>query len=154
RYVWRNSRGEQLLLMLVIAASLPFYWISLEVPKQIVNDAIQGRAFRDGHTTAKFFELTVSLPDFLGGASYTVFGGIPLTQMPFLFALSLWFLFLVLINGAFKYFINVRKGILGERMLRRLRFDLFALLLRFPPEDVAMVKPAEVASMIQDEVDP
>jgi putative ABC transport system ATP-binding protein len=154
RYVWRHSRAEQLFLLAVILASLPFYWISLEVPKQIVNDAIQGRAFRDGKTVAKLFEWTVNLPDFLGGAHVTIFPGLALEQMPYLLALSLWFLLLVLINGAFKYFINVRKGILGERMLRRMRFDLFALLMRFRPEDVATVKPAEAASMIKDEVEP
>ncbi len=38
---------------------------------------------------------------------------------------------LVLINGAFKYVINLRKGILGERMLRRMRYDLFSQLMRF-----------------------
>ena len=34
------------------------------------------------------------------------------------------FLFLVIINGWFKYYINTFKGRLGERMLRRIRFDL------------------------------
>ena len=137
RYIWRHSRAEQLFLLAVILASLPFYWVSLEVPKQIVNDAIQGRAFRDGKTVAKLFEWSVSLPDFLGGGHVTVFPGLSLEQMPYLLVLSLWFLLLVLVNGAFKYIINIRKGILGERMLRRMRFDLFALLMRFRPEDVA-----------------
>ena len=59
RYIWRHSRAEQLFLLAVILASLPFYWVSLEVPKQIVNDAIQGRAFQDGKTVAKLFEWTV-----------------------------------------------------------------------------------------------
>jgi len=154
RYIWKNSRGEQIFLLLVILVSLPFYWISLEVPKQIVNDAIQGRAFRDGHATATLLEWTVSLPSYLGGAKLTIFKGLELGQMAFLMGLSLWFLVLVLINGAFKYYINIQKGILGERMLRRMRFDLFSLLMRFRPEDVAMVKPAEVASMIKDEVEP
>ena len=42
------------------------------------------------------------------------------------------FLVLVLINGGFKYVINVYQGIVGERMLRRLRFELFSRVLRFP----------------------
>jgi putative ABC transport system ATP-binding protein len=139
---------------MVILASLPFYWISLEVPKQIVNDAIQGRAFKDGNTTAKLFEWTVTLPELFGGRELHLSPGISLDQTSYLLALSLWFLFLVLVNGAFKYVINIRKGILGERMLRRMRFDLFSLLMRFRPEDMAMVKPAEAASMIKDEVEP
>jgi putative ABC transport system ATP-binding protein len=71
-----------------------------------------------------------------------------------LLGLSLIFLTLVIINGAFKYVINVVKGILGERMLRRMRYEMFALLLRFRPEDIRAVKPAEAASIIKDEVEP
>ena len=43
----------------------------------------------------------------------------------YLFLLCGLFLVLVLINGAFKYVINVYEGIVGERMLRRLRYELF-----------------------------
>ena len=39
-------------------------------------------------------------------------------------------------------------------MLRRMRFELFSLLLRFTPEDCATVKPAEAATIIKDEVEP
>ncbi len=39
-------------------------------------------------------------------------------------------------------------------MMRRLRFELFANLMRFKPEDIRTVKPAEAASMIKDEVEP
>ncbi|CAM5775681.1 hypothetical protein LMIY3S_05147 [Labrys miyagiensis] len=154
RYIWRHSRGEQIFLLLVILASLPLYWVSLEVPKHIVNDAIQGGAFKHGNATARLFEWSISLPSFLGGYTWKIFDGVDLSRVPYLFALSFWFLALVLINGAFKYVINIRKGILGERMLRRLRFDLFSILMRFRPEDIAPLKPAEVAGMIKDEVDP
>ena len=41
-----------------------------------------------------------------------------------LFALSCVFLLLVIINGLFKFYINTYKGRLGERMLRRIRFEL------------------------------
>jgi putative ABC transport system ATP-binding protein len=153
RYVWQKSKREQIIVLLVILASIPFYFVSFDIPKRIVNDAIQGRAFRDGKTTATLFDLTLPLPDFLGG-SYTVSKGFELPQVEYLFALSFVFLALVLINGAFKYVINVEKGVLGERMLRRLRYDLFVQLLRFKPEDIRAVKPAEVAGMIKDEVEP
>src|SRR5207247_2462817 len=75
-------------------------------------------------------------------------------QIGLLMGLSGFFLFLVLVNGAFKYWINVAKGALGERMLRRLRFDLFGLALRFPPESLRTVKSSEAATMIKDEVEP
>ena len=154
RYVWRNSRREQIIVLLVILASVPFYFASFDVPKRIVNDAIQGGAFKDGRQTATLFDLTIRLPEFLGGHSFVVSEGFAFGQVSHLLALSFLFLTLVLINGAFKYVINVRKGILGERMLRRLRYDLFNQLMRFRPEDIRAVKPAEVAGMIKDEVEP
>ncbi|MCZ8044847.1 MAG: ABC transporter ATP-binding protein/permease [Beijerinckiaceae bacterium] len=154
RYVWEKSRGEQIIVLLIILASIPFYWASFDVPKRIVNDAIQGNAFKDGKTTATLLDFGLHLPSFLGGGSVTLFEGFQVGQFGLLLGLSGYFLFLVLINGAFKYVINVRKGILGERMLRRMRYDLFSQLMRFRPEEIRAVKPAEVASMIKDEVEP
>lgn len=154
RYIWQKSRGEQIVVLLIILVSIPFNWASFDVPKRIVNDAIQGGAFKNGHTTATLMDLTLHLPAWLGGASFHLFGGIQVGQLGLLIGLSSYFLLLVLINGGFKYVINVRKGILGERMLRRMRYDLFSQLMRFRPEEMRAVKPAEIASMIKDEVEP
>jgi putative ABC transport system ATP-binding protein len=71
-----------------------------------------------------------------------------------LIALSLAFLTLVIVNGLFKFYINLYKGRLGERMLRRLRFELVDRVLRFPLAQFRRIKPAEVASMVKDEVEP
>ncbi|MDH3741458.1 MAG: ABC transporter ATP-binding protein/permease, partial [Hyphomicrobiales bacterium] len=68
--------------------------------------------------------------------------------------LSLCFLALVCVNGLFKFYINTYKGRLGERMLRRMRFDLIDKVLRFPMVQFRRVKPAEVATMVKDEVEP
>lgn len=154
RFVWRHSRREQIKILLIILASMPFYFVSLDVPKRIVNDALQGGAFKGGGQTAVLFHWSFTLPDWLGGRSVVLSPGFEFTQVNYLFALSGFFLVLVLINGAFKYSINIRKGVLGERMLRRMRFELFALLMRFRPEDIRAVKPSEAASMIKDEVEP
>ena len=54
----------------------------------------------------------------------------------------------------FKYVINMRKGALGERLLQRLRFDLFSALLSFKPEALQRIKPSEAATIIKDEVEP
>ncbi|AOO79504.1 ABC transporter ATP-binding protein/permease [Bosea vaviloviae] len=154
RYVWQKSRGDQIIVLLIILVSIVFYWASFDVPKRIVNDAIQGGAFKNGKTTATLLDFTLHMPGWLGGASYKLFEGFQVGQLGLLFGLSGYFLALVLINGAFKYVINLRKGILGERMLRRMRYDLFSQLMRFRPEEIRAVKPAEVASMIKDEVEP
>lgn len=128
--------------------------MSLDLPRQIVNEAIQGEAFRDGNTTAPFLDLGLDLPSWLGGGSFQIFEGFQLSRVGLLFALSGLFLFFVIINGGFKYWINVAKGVLGERMLRRLRFDLFAMVLRFTPEALRTVKSSETATIIKDEVEP
>ncbi len=154
RYTWKHSRREQLVVLAMVLVSLPFYWFSLDLPKRIVNDAIQGRAFAQGAVEAKLFAFTLALPDWLGGWTLIDNPGLQLRQLQFLLALSCAFLALVLINGAFKYVINIRKGILGERLLRRLRFELFDRLLRLSPEAVRAARPAEVATMIKDEVEP
>jgi putative ABC transport system ATP-binding protein len=154
RYVWRHSRREQIAVLVLILLSLPFYFASLDVPKTIVNEALQGRAFAQGNETAVLFRLEFMLPAWTGGDKVQLLPGIELERLPFLMTLCGLFLSLVLINGAFKFVINTRKGILGEQLLRKLRYDLFAQLLRFRPENIRAVKPAEAASMIKDEVEP
>lgn len=152
-YIWRNSRREQVIILVVVVLSFPFYYLSLDLPKYIVSDALQGRAFAGGKETARLFHLTLSLPDWLGGQR-TFFEGLEFGQLAYLFVLSGLFLLLVLINNVFKYFINMRKGALGERVLQRLRFDLFSVLLSFKPEAMQRVNPSEAATIIKDEVEP
>ncbi|MFC0283721.1 ABC transporter transmembrane domain-containing protein [Camelimonas abortus] len=154
RYVWRHSRRDQLVIFAVVLASLPFYYWSLDLPKRIVNDAIQGGAFKSGSPTANFLEMHLTLPQFLGGGRIAIHDGFEVGQLGLLLGLSFLFLFFVLVNGAFKYWINVAKGALGERMLRRMRFDLFCIALRFTPETQKTVKSSETATMIKDEVEP
>lgn len=154
RFIWRHSRRDQLTILFIILVSLPFYWVALDVPKLIVNDALQGRAFKDGQMTAKLFNWGIPLPEFAGGGRFVISNGFEFDQVSYLMALSFLFLALVVINGAFKYVINISKGVLGERMLRRMRFELFSTLLRFRPEEIRSVKPAEAASIIKDEIEP
>lgn len=153
-YIWRYSKGNQLRICAVVLASLPFYFASLDLPKRIVNDAITGKAYAHGEATAPFLELTVDWPAALGGGTTHLFEGFQLDRFELLLSLSSLFLGLVLINGAFKFWINLQKGMLGERMLRRLRFQLFALMLRFSPETQREVKSSETATIIRDEVEP
>ena len=83
-----------------------------------------------------------------------VFDGIQLDRTQTLFALSMVFLLLVVVNGVFKLYINTYKGRLGERMLRRIRFELVDRILRFPPGLFKRVKSSEIATMVKDEVEP
>jgi putative ABC transport system ATP-binding protein len=154
RYIWQHSRRDQTRILLVVLASLPFYFLSLDLPKAIVNNAIQGGAFKGLGETIRAFAVDFSLPGWLGGGRVHLFDGVMVDRIGYLFGLAFMLLALVIINGAFKYKINIAKGVIGERMLRRMRFDLFRQLLAFRPEDARTIKPAEAASIIKDEVEP
>jgi putative ABC transport system ATP-binding protein len=137
RYIWRHSKRDQLIIFAVVLASLPFYYMSLDLPRRIVNEAIQGRAFEQGRQTAKFLDASISLPSWLGGLRFEISEGFDVGRLQLLFGLSSLFLLFVLINGAFKYWINVSKGALGERMMRRMRFELFSLAPALHARDAA-----------------
>ncbi|MEQ1613113.1 MAG: ABC transporter ATP-binding protein, partial [Hyphomicrobiaceae bacterium] len=153
-YVWHHTRRDQLWIIGIILISLPFLFLSLDLPKLIVNGPIQGRAFQTPDATVRFMEFKFTLPGWLGGAQLNLFDGIELGRMGYLIALSMVFLGLVCINGLFKYYINTFKGRLGERMLRRLRYELVDRVLRFPVPHFKKVKAAEIATMVKDEVEP
>ena len=83
--------------------------------------------------TQTFMSLGFDLP-WLGHVN--LFSGIQLDRTSMLFALSGVFLVLVIINGLFKFYINTFKGRLGERMLRRIRFELVDRDRRPPPRQL------------------
>jgi putative ABC transport system ATP-binding protein len=68
--------------------------------------------------------------------------------------MSFVFLAAVIVNSQFRRIINTQKGRMGERMLRRLRYELYDRILRFPAAHLRKVKQAELATMIKDEVEP
>ncbi len=130
KFVFRHSLKEQTTLLLGTLAAFPFLYLSLDLPKTIVNDAIGGDVF----------------PREVLGRS--------LGQIDFLMVLCASFLGLVLINGAFKYVLNVYRGVVGERMLRRLRYQLFERVLRFSPPRFRRVSQGQIVSMITAETEP
>ena len=97
RYILKHSLRAQLLLLAFTLASMPLIYVSLEIPKIIINNAIGGE----------------NIPDAVLG--------FPVDQISFLLVMCCLFLALVIINGSIKYFLNVYRGVVGERMLSRLR---------------------------------
>lgn len=158
KYIWRYSRQSQLVVLALVLGSLPFYFLMLDLPRAIVNGPIQGKGFETSDATATFLSFSFAMPGFLqslfGTAKSTIFEGFELAREPYLLALSCSLLLLVAVNGIFKLQINTLKGRMGERVLRRLRYQLFDRILRFPTAHVRKVRQAEVASMIKDEVEP
>jgi putative ABC transport system ATP-binding protein len=128
RYILQHSLRAQILILIMTVVSLPFLYATLELPKLIINDALATGGMRDVY-------------------------GFEVGQVGYLFVLTSVFLALVLINGAFKYVINVYKGIVGERMLRRLRYDLYARVMRFPLPYFRRISSGEIVAMITAEVE-
>ena len=153
-FILRHSKRDQLLIVPLVFASMAVYYLSLDLPKRIINEPIQGKRFPDPDSTAQYLKIAFKLPELLGGQTVRVFDGFPLEQLPYLFALTLTFLGLIVLNGFIRFQINTMKGWMGERMLRRLRYALFDQVLRFPLPRFRRVKSAEIASMVKDEVEP
>ena len=134
-FVWKFSRRQQLYVLFVTAISFPVLYGTLELPKIIINDAISPSMQDADAFPVRLF-------------------GLEFGQIAFLMLLCGAFLALVLINGAFKYHINVYRGRLGERMLRRLRYDLYQRVLRFRLPRFKRMSQGEIIPMITAEVEP
>jgi putative ABC transport system ATP-binding protein len=135
-FITRFGLPQQVILLLLTCASLPVYYASLDLPKQIVDKALGGKP--------SDFPRAVTF----GGID---FGSYP--QLQYLAFLSGLFLLTVLINGGFKYAINVYKGRLGEGLLRLLRSELLARVLRFPLGHFRRISQGELIAMVTGEVE-
>ena len=129
-YILHHSLREQIYLVVVTLVSFPFLYYSLDLPKLIVNRAISGKDFPQ-----KFM-------------------GWDFDQIPYLLCCAAYFFVLVLINGWFKLHLNVRKGQVGERMLRRLRYQLYERVLRFPLHHFDRTATGQVIAMMTGELEP
>ena len=134
-FILRYSKRDQLLIVPLVLLTMLVYYLSLDLPKTIINQAIQGDGFPEPDGQIRWF-------------------GFDLGRIEYLLALSVLFLGLIVVNGWLKFQINTMKGWMGERMLRRLRYALFDYILRFPLQRFRRVKSAELATMIKDEVEP
>ncbi len=155
KYVWKNTKRDQIWILIIVLLSMPTYFIALVVPKYIINGPVQGLGFEGADATATTFRIAFNVPTWISDAGELVlFSGFEFDRIGTLIILSSAFLLLVCINGYFKFYINLFKGKIGERTLRRLRFELIDRVLRFPSAHFQRVKAPEVASMIKDEVEP
>jgi putative ABC transport system ATP-binding protein len=129
RYILNHSRNDQIALVLLSLISLPIVYLTLQLPKNIIN-TLEGIEFPESIL------------------------GYPLDQLSYLMLLSFAFLFAVLVNGGIKYFINVYRGALGERLLWRFRYELYERILRFPVPHFKRVSQGELIPMITAETEP
>ncbi|THH36585.1 cyclic nucleotide-binding domain-containing protein [Aliishimia ponticola] len=129
-FIWKYSKRDQILLLVVTLITFPFLYATLELPKQIINDAISADS-----TVIDAF-------------------GYELTQIQYLMALSFAYLGAVLAHGLLKMRLNTMKGVLAERMLRRFRYTLLARMMRFPKSYFQRTSQGELVSMITSEAEP
>jgi putative ABC transport system ATP-binding protein len=131
-YIFRYSKGQQITLLIQTVVSFPFLYYQLDLPKTIVNQAIGGK-----------------------GVHFPIsFWGLEIGQIPYLILLCSGFLILVAINGGIKWYNNVYKGIVSERMLRRFRYQLIQLVMRFPLPQFRKMSQGEIVAMIASETEP
>jgi putative ABC transport system ATP-binding protein len=129
-FIWKYSRREQILLLLVTLVTFPFLYATLELPKRIINDAVGA----DSNHIDVF--------------------GFDLTQVQFLLTLCVGYLAAVLVHGLLKMRLNTMKGIVAERLLRRFRYSLIARMLRFPRSYFQSTSQGELVAMVTSEAEP
>ncbi|QDL91319.1 ATP-binding cassette domain-containing protein [Paroceanicella profunda] len=130
QFVWRSSWRDQLIIVLASLISFPIILSTLYIPKIIVDEALRGTEFPQS------------------------FLGFQLDQIDYLIALCGTLLVLIILNNAVKYFINVQKGLTGERLLRRLRYVVFERVTLFPLPRLRNTSPGEVVQIVAAEVEP
>ncbi|MEX0285741.1 MAG: hypothetical protein AB3N23_14125, partial [Paracoccaceae bacterium] len=85
-FIWKYSKRDQIILLMVTLTLFPLQYLTLELPKRIINDAI-------------------------GAQSSTIdIMGYEIDQINFLIALCFGFLFAVAAHGLMKMRINTMKG--------------------------------------------
>jgi ABC-type multidrug transport system fused ATPase/permease subunit len=129
-FIWKYSSRDQILLLILTLVTFPFLYITLELPKRIINDAIGAES-----------------------NAIDVFG-VELSQVQFLFALCFAYLASVLVHGLMKMRLNTMKGVLSERLLRRFRYQLIARMMRFPRSYYSNTSQGELVSMVTSEAEP
>ena len=130
RFVWQHSSRQQLVIVAFTCLSFPLLYLTLEIPKIIINRALSG------------------------GNEILRLAGFSLEPVYYLLALCIGLLALIVINGLLKMKINTLKGITGERLVRRLRFQLIDRILRFPLPHFARASQGELISTLTAETEP
>lgn len=125
RYSWR----QQLAILGLSVLLLPVGFAILQLTKLIINRA-------------------------LGDDPNPEFFGVAWGQLELLWTLCGLFLLVVLVQGGLKYVVNVYAGVVAERELRRLRFQLYHHVLRFPLPHFKKVSQGELVQMVNAEVEP
>ncbi len=124
--VLRHTKKQQTLMIMLSLIALPILYLTLELPKQIVNNALDSGRFPLDRLGYEF------------------------DQVAFLMALCGLYLLAIMLNGFNKYALNVFKGYVAERFLRRFRL----LVYRQWRNDPASHDQSEIVPILAQEVEP
>lgn len=136
KFVWTHGKSDTIKTLIVTFMTFPVIYISLEIPKIIVNKALGA-----GKTPVEF-------PNDYWGIGWEM------SQLTFLLVLCTAFIILVFANNGLKFLLNVQIGLTSERMLRRLRFSLFEQVTRFRIKRFQNMKQGEIVQSVMGEVEP
>ena len=100
-FIKRYTFKSQVFLSLGALATLPITYASLELPKQIINSAINSANFANS-------DIAVSM-----------------NQVDYLLILCGLFLIVLILNGVLKFYLNYYKGSVAELLIKRLRLYIF-----------------------------
>lgn len=129
-FIWAFSKRDQLILVAATLLLFPLLFLTLELPKRIINDAISAES---------------SVVDYFGYS---------FDQRTLLIVLCIAFLTAVLVHGLLKMRVNTMKGVMAERLLRRFRYTLIEHILRFPGAYQSKTSEGELVSMVTAETEP
>ncbi|MEM6490385.1 MAG: ABC transporter transmembrane domain-containing protein [Pseudomonadota bacterium] len=134
RYLWRETKHRQLLAALLTCAAFPFFYLLLNIPKEIIDNTLGADPNMEPFPRELY--------------------GFTVGQTQYLLGLCFAFLALVGVNGFIKMKVNTFKGVIAERTLANLRFELIERTLRFPRRQFQRVSQGELVSMVTAEVEP
>ena len=129
-FIWKYSKRDQIKLLILTLLLFPLLYVTLDLPKRIINDAIGAESQR------------------------VVVFGVEMPQLGLLAILCVAFLVSVIAHGLLKMRINTMKGVTAERMLQRFRYALINRIVRFPKPYFQRVSQGELVSMVTAESEP
>ena len=134
RFVWKYGKVDTIKTLIVTFMTFPVIYISLEIPKIIVNEALGA-----GKTPVEF---------------PVNFLFIEMDNLTYLLSLCMIFITMIVLNNGLKFVLNVQIGLTSERMLRRLRYGLYEHVLRFRIKRFQHMKQGEIVQSVMGEVEP
>ena len=126
RFVFNTSKKQQIILFIASLLAMPILYGTLELPKQIINNALDSNHFPFTYREYEF------------------------SQVNSLLVLCGLYLLAIIVNGLHKYWLNICKGRVAERFLRRLRL----LIYRQWRDDKSANRKTDIIPILSQEVEP